>query len=238
MRGYLIKASKGQTRKATSEESLGAELVRQLSAQMLEDLESNAVKFYRDVEGEGAPEGIGNGEDDGYSPSLAPEEEEPFLGGDSPSGAEPSILQPIPEEPDAPMEEVQQPMDGVIMDNQSERSTVEPAVTPTLTEDTSQARSRSTSQTLPDRRLSGVRVDEGSGGTLGFGPIRDGPPVATPAMPYPSPPQGLTFVAKTYTQPLLRSVFRSCSLYTQVDFGSPNGKVHHESTDHFQVQHQ
>ena len=191
MRGYLIKASKGQTRKATSEESLGAELVRHLSAQMLEDLESNAVKFYRDVEGEGAPEGIGNGEDDGYSPSLAPEEEEPFSGGDSPLGAEPSILQPIPEEPDAPMEEVQQPMDGVIMDNQSERSTVEPAVTPTLTEDTSQARSRSTSQTFPDRRLSGVRVDEGSGGTLGFGPIRDGPPVATPAMPYPSPPQGL-----------------------------------------------
>ena len=106
MRGYLIKASKGQTRKATSEESLGAELVRHLSAQMLEDLESNAVKFYRDVEGEGAPEGIGNGEDDGYSPSLAPEEEEPFSGGDSPLGAEPSILQPIPEEPDAPMEEV------------------------------------------------------------------------------------------------------------------------------------
>ena len=129
-------------------------------------------------------------------------------------------------------------MDGVIMDNQSERSTVEPAVTPTLTEDTSQARSRSTSQTFPDRRLSGVRVDEGSGGTLGFGPIRDGPPVATPCNALSESTSRTSFVAKTYPQPLLRSVFRSCSRYTQVDLGSPNGKVYHESTDHLQVQHQ
>ena len=47
-----------------------------------------------------------------------------------------------------------------------------------------------------------------------------------------------SFVAKTYTQPLLRSVFRSCSRYTKVDFGSPNGKVHYESTYNFQIQHQ
>ena len=47
-----------------------------------------------------------------------------------------------------------------------------------------------------------------------------------------------SFVAKAYTQPLFRSVFRSGNIYTTVDFGSPNWKVHHESTDHFQIQRQ
>ena len=74
------------------------------------------------------------------------------------------------------------------MGHQSEPSTAEPSIPPTPTEGTSQ---RSDSQALPDRRLSGVRVDEGQGGTLSFGPIRDGPPTAAPAMPYPCPPQGI-----------------------------------------------
>ena len=73
---------------------------------MLEDLESNAVKYYRDVEGEGPPDDGSEG--GGYSPSLGPEEEEPLLGGDSPLEAEPSPLAPIAEEPDAPMDEVPQ----------------------------------------------------------------------------------------------------------------------------------
>ena len=51
-----MKASKAQTRKATSEESRGAELVRHLSAAMLESLESDNVKLFRDVADEGGPE--------------------------------------------------------------------------------------------------------------------------------------------------------------------------------------
>eukprot|EP00435_Cladocopium_sp_Y103_P023371 s61_g5.t1 len=175
MRGYLMKASKAQTRKATSEESLGAELVKHLSAQMLEDLESNKVKFFRDVEDEGGPDGsneVGEVEDEGYSPSLGPEE------------AEPSPLPPIAEEPD-------EPQPDAAMEGQSEMSTTDPTIPQTPTEDVSRAHSRADSQVLPDRRLSGVRVDEGPGGTIGFGPIRDGPPTAAPAMPYPSPPQGV-----------------------------------------------
>ena len=56
MRGYLVKANRGQLRHATAEESLGAELVKHLSTQLLEDIENNQVKFFRDVEGEGLPE--------------------------------------------------------------------------------------------------------------------------------------------------------------------------------------
>eukprot|EP00435_Cladocopium_sp_Y103_P075941 s33_g70.t1 len=109
-----IVAQKDDT--ATSEESLGAELVKHLSAQMLEDLESNKVKFYRDVEDEGGLDGSdGNGvaEDEGYSPSLGPEE------------AEPSPLPPIAEELDVPMAEVRQPepQADAAVENQTEMST-------------------------------------------------------------------------------------------------------------------
>ena len=55
-RGYLIKASREQTRAATSEESLGAELVQELSKAMLQDLESGNVSHFRDIEGEGGPD--------------------------------------------------------------------------------------------------------------------------------------------------------------------------------------
>ena len=194
MRGFLMKVAIAQTRKATSEESLGAELVRHLSEQMLEDLESNAVKYYRDVEGEGLPDDGSEG--GGYSPSLGPEEAEPLPGGDSPpEEAEPSPLAPIAEEPDAPMEEIQQapvqPEGDDAMDGRSQVSTTEPSVAPAPSDGTSQPFSRmGTENTVPDRRLSGVRVDEGSGGTMGFGPVREGPSHA-PAMPYPSPPQGI-----------------------------------------------
>ena len=194
MRGFLMKVAIAQTRKATSEESLGAELVRHLSEQMLEDLESNAVKYYRDVEGEGLPDDGSEG--GGYSPSLGPEEAEPLPGGDSPpEEAEPSPLAPIAEEPDAPMEEIQQapvqPEGDDAMDGSSQVSTTEPSVAPAPSDGTSQPFSRmGTENTVPDRRLSGVRVDEGSGGTMGFGPVREGPSHA-PAMPYPSPPQGI-----------------------------------------------
>ena len=161
--------------------SLGAELVRHLSAQLLEDLESNAGQFYRDVEGEGGPEGDRHGEDDGYSPSLTPQEAEPLPGGDSPSGV---LLPPIPE--DAADARAQQPDE--VMEHQSEQSTAEPSIPPTPTEGTSQARSRSDSQVLPDWRLSGVRVDEGW--NVEFWPHTGWTSSPPPAMPYPCP-QGI-----------------------------------------------
>eukprot|EP00435_Cladocopium_sp_Y103_P027783 s3983_g6.t2 len=182
MRGFLMKVSRGQARRATSE------LDRHLSAQMLEDLESNAVKYYCDVEGEGPPDDASD--DGGYSPSLG--EEEPLPGGDSPLGAEPSSLAPIAEEPDVAMDEAQpEPVQQLADDRHSEVSTTDPSVIPTPSEGTSLTFSRRASESVPDRRLSGVRVDEGSGGTIGFGPVREGPSTSTPAMPYPSPPQGI-----------------------------------------------
>ena len=55
VRGYLVKASREQVRRATSEESLGAEMAQMLSAGLLEDLESGRVKNYKDVTEEGVP---------------------------------------------------------------------------------------------------------------------------------------------------------------------------------------
>ena len=70
LRGYLVKASKEQIRHATSEESLGAELVKNLSQDMLRDLESGRLRNYKDVEDEGLP-----GEEEEYTPSIAPQDE-------------------------------------------------------------------------------------------------------------------------------------------------------------------
>ena len=47
LRGYLVKASREQIRHATSEESLGAELVKNLSQDMLQDLESGKRRSTR-----------------------------------------------------------------------------------------------------------------------------------------------------------------------------------------------
>ena len=56
LRGFLIKASREQVRNATPEEHLGAELVKVVSKEMLEGLESGSIRNYRDIEGEGLPE--------------------------------------------------------------------------------------------------------------------------------------------------------------------------------------
>ncbi|CAJ1437918.1 unnamed protein product [Effrenium voratum] len=52
LRGYLLKVSKEHLRHATSEESLGVELIKVLSAEMLEGLESGNIRHYRDLEEE------------------------------------------------------------------------------------------------------------------------------------------------------------------------------------------
>ena len=56
LRGYLIKASREQVRSATSEESLGAELVKVLSSELLEQLEGGQLRNFRDIREEGGPE--------------------------------------------------------------------------------------------------------------------------------------------------------------------------------------
>ncbi|CAE7655781.1 GIP [Symbiodinium sp. CCMP2592] len=57
LRGYLIKASREQVRSASPEEHLGVELIKAISKEMLEGLESGTIRNYRDIEQEGAPPG-------------------------------------------------------------------------------------------------------------------------------------------------------------------------------------
>lgn len=195
MRGYLIKASREQTRAATSEESLGAELVQELSKAMLQDLESGNVSHFRDIEGEGGP-------DDGTAAQPLEGEPPPPLP-EVPAEDEDVEMQQPSQEPETP---VQVPVpfeaDDLAMDvdipvpqppdaqpAQSEASTQAPSVaqepetpvpatTPTMTP-------RTTATPATSRRPSGIRVDEGPGGRLTstFGPMRE--QRAQPTMPYP-----------------------------------------------------
>lgn len=180
LRGYLVKAAKEQVRVATSEESLGAELVAQLSAEMLEALEKGTLRNYRDVADEGSPED----DDDPYSPSIRPadapmesELDESMLPAQQQEGDDQErALQDLPEQgPPAPALD-----DGA--------STQTPR-----TEEEIPAFSRAQS------RRSSIRVDEGvhmpfpflPPSSDGAGPSRRGSVASSTArqaaMPYPSP---------------------------------------------------
>ncbi len=150
LRGYLIKASREQVRTATGEESLGAELVAQLSAEMLEALEKGTIRNYKDVENEGVPE---DEDPNPYTPSIAPAtplggEDEPMLPAEAPEGNDQGQALQDPPGQEAPDMEVE---DGA--------STRTP-----MTEEEAAAFSRALS------RPSSLRVDEGAGGSMLHGP--------------------------------------------------------------------
>ena len=163
LRGYLLKASREQTRLASSEESFGAELRKVLAKSMLEDLDKGTLKHYRDVQSEGPPvDDIEEFASSEYAPSdteeLSRDEAEqlgiqPFE--QAPMAGDPS-MPAIPEEP-VPMEE-----------EASTRMPSEP--------------SPSQPPSAPASRRSSIRVDEASSGEMIFGPIRE---TRQPPMPYP-----------------------------------------------------
>ena len=182
MRGYLMKASKAQTRKATSEESRGAELVRHLSAAMLEDLESDKVKLFRDVADEGGPEAEDREDSLSYAPTT------PVA---SPTD---DVMDAIIEEVEAEVRQDQQshgplePPDEAMPE--ATESTVGDLPAPPSEVSTEVPMASTSSTPLQDMsRRTSIQVDEGRGGSMTFGPIRDSTHV--PAMPYPSPPQGV-----------------------------------------------
>ena len=184
LRGYLVKASREQVRVATSEESIGAELVAQLSAEMLEALEKGTLRNYRDLAEEGAPEE----EDRGYSPSTQPAEspmedvDETMLPAQAQEGDDQGQALPGQDLP------VQDPPGREPDDGASTR-------TPMTDEEFNEF-------TRALSRRSSLRVDEASSGAIPFGPPIYGDGGTGPsrrgsvasssarqaAMPYPSPP--------------------------------------------------
>ncbi|CAE7808271.1 GIP, partial [Symbiodinium sp. CCMP2456] len=162
LRGYLVKASREQVRGATREERQGAEISQLISPEMLDKMESGKLKNYTDIENEGAP---GNTEttDNSRESQLAE-----------------NILEPIPEELDEPMPE-------------HEMNIAEPAtenldlVADASTRAPSRASGEGTpavSTPAPSRRAS-IQVDEASGGTMPFNPVRRNESQEHRPMPYP-----------------------------------------------------
>ena len=156
LRGYLLKASREQVRLANHEENLGAELVKVMAQEFFDDLETGRIKHYKDVQEEGPPpeEQVDFDVDTSlYCPSPA-----------SPVDEAPGNSQASPEEPD----------DSTMANTESnpmeEVSTQEPMSEPPTPLESRRASIRS-----------GIRVDEGSGGT--FCPIRE--VRRQPPMPYP-----------------------------------------------------
>lgn len=201
LRGQLLKTSREQTRPATSEEHLGAELIKELSSEILQDIQAGRVKHFHDITADGNPE-----EEHEVEITVTPLEEldqaEDTMEIDQPhvvpAEDDPHVLQPIPEDEQytpsiAPIDEpvVEQPD----MEVDTDHSTREPSSRP--------------SSAVPSRPISrrvSIGVDEASGGILRYDTIEpehvNDPPRESPSfgpvrqesqrsMPYPfsTPPR-------------------------------------------------
>ena len=166
LRGYLIKAAREQVRQATSEEHLGAELAKVVSQEMLESLESGNLKNFRDVEKEGGPPERLRDDPSGALERIDEEDMEMY---------EPSIPEPAEEnaarQQDVNMDHVEEQQDSL---TSLDMSTREPSENMSAPSQPSQP---------PSRRLSGVRINEGSHGPF-YGPRHVETTTPRP-MPYP-----------------------------------------------------
>ena len=177
VRGYLVKAAREQVRRATSEESLGVEIMKTLTTELLEDLESGRSKSYKDIEDEGMP----NEDDDVNSPSMT-DVEDAIAAQEAREVLQRENLEiplaSIPEEEDDSVSR-----EGAQRATESELSTREPSMAPEGGAMGSRRSSVMEPEAFPGRRT--IRVDEGSSGTMAFGPMREDREEAARAMPYP-----------------------------------------------------
>ena len=177
VRGYLVKAAREQVRRATSEESLGVEIMKTLTTELLEDLESGRSKSYKDIEDEGIP----NEDEDVNSPSMT-DVEDAIAAQEAREGHQHDSLEAplasIPEEAENP-----DPREDAREAPESELSTREPSMAPEEGALGSRRSSVMEPDSFPGRRS--IRVDEGSSGSMAFGPLREDREETPRAMPYP-----------------------------------------------------
>ena len=185
LRGYLLKVSKEHLRHATSEESLGVELIKVLSAEMLEGLESGNIRHYRDLEEEATAFARERDQQEEVQVQVRPRGQR---------------LPPVREEVDEDIADLFGGNDGGNDDQQSNMEVDQPQAQPAqpqaqpqphelpaLEAESTAAPSESSSTAINDasrlssRRVS-VQVDEGRGGEMSFGPVRQS---SERPMPYP-----------------------------------------------------
>lgn len=187
MRGRLWKAGREQIRLATSEEQLGAELVTELSKEMLDKLQTPGQIAYQDVSGEQGPP------DDELQPEdlvrvlriseenqvhEIPQGQDHGEGQDGDDSNHAGSMQPaFTDQPS----EASQPSEAVKLDT---------GIEPMEVEDEMETADPPPQVQPPERVI--IRVDEGSGGTTNYGRAREEPLRERP-QPYPfsAPPPSL-----------------------------------------------
>ncbi|CAE7633607.1 unnamed protein product [Symbiodinium necroappetens] len=193
LRGFLVKAAKEQVRKATAEESLGVELVKVLSQEMLENVESGKIRNYQDLQHEFDAEAMEKFVNENQSAGLARESrplgqsvpEQSLMSSEPPTTRENDLDDEVMMVPDVEMPSANEGQpDGEATDGNSTRL---PSAAPETTSMPSLPPSAPMSTTVTPRQTSPIRVDEGSGGWTPFGPARSNPERAAP---YPWPASG------------------------------------------------
>ena len=181
VRGYLVKASREQVRLATSEENIGVELAEILSNEMLEKLNQASVKHYKDIQEEGGPLAAEAAELQDLERSPTNQSPESAIPTTSNLQEPDTEVEYSPSIADADMQvDEPSPMTGQEADNgQTARDPV------FSLEEGGSTRTPSVPSSRRPSSLGSVRVDEGSFGTMRFGPIRQSSSAENVAMPYP-----------------------------------------------------
>ena len=190
LRGFLLKVSREHLRPATVEEHLGAELIRELSAEMLKDIHSGKIRQFHDLTNEPTPDQeqqlqitsealpgempdadmatptpMNQQDDPGYSPGTPVEA--PYSPTTAVDSDEEQIIN-VPEEfQDQPLPVQDPSQHDADMCSTREPSQMETPLMPSTP--------RSTVPGLNSRRASSIRVDEGADGIIvnpPGGPIR------------------------------------------------------------------
>ena len=204
LRGYLIKASREQVRQATNEEHLGAELVKVMSGELLEQLESGKLRHFRDIRDEGGPPeahvnddvempelaaqgDVQPGEDETMEASEEVHEGQSTRAPSTRSSRRPSTTSAsLSELPRTSTVEVPAPLP--IQEDSEMVSRERAAETAANGSSRGGADARNPSSTTTPRRP--IQVDEASGGVFPFGPATSNTSSSTRPTPYPfsSPP--------------------------------------------------
>ena len=209
--------SREQVRHATSEENLGAELMKELSREMVQDIHDGRIKNYHDLQEEGLPDERDPETDLAISPleqlDSPVDEEMPVIEETVDGGQldERGPYQPRENDEEAIPDEPMDILDRLIQEN-------EDAVHNSMAEDQGDATSTAAPPSVdavphsavPESsalctmaptpnvsRRASLRVDEAEDGRMTFGPVRQSTRESTPrrtTMPYPwSEPAGLSF---------------------------------------------
>ena len=182
MKGRLWKVNVEQLRPATNEENLGAAMAQELHRDLLRQLREGVHNGYQDVTQDGSPEDFAD-----IEPSEAEEDTFPLQTSEEQPPHEPMATEPDVAESAGDTTTLGDELSDLVVPSEVQGSRRH-SVQSTTTE---------VGPSPPERRT--IRVDEGSSGTMSFGPVRPTSSTSTSA-PYATTSENVEVASSEYLE--------------------------------------